>query len=140
LNVVPIEVPPLRDRRQDIEPLVQHFIEKQSERHHRPRLGPEVAEALRAYDWPGNVRELENVVQRAVVLSQEDELTLEDFSLQLRPPPAAAPLPREEARETEAQELREVIVRSGGNLARAARLLGIPRTTLVSRAAKLGLL
>jgi DNA-binding NtrC family response regulator len=138
LNVIPIRVPPLRERREDIAPLVRHFIDKHGVPGRSRRLASNVLEALQAYDWPGNVRELENVVQRALVLSEDEELTVDDFSLSFGTPTTAA-LPRDEARAREIQELRDAIVRNGGNLARAARMLGIPRTTLVSRVSKLGL-
>jgi DNA-binding NtrC family response regulator len=145
LNVVPIEIPPLRDRREDIEPLVAHFVRKHARGAAPPAVEPAALEALRVYGWPGNVRELENLVQRALILSVGEELTLEDFCLRLEHP---GPLPeaatpasaREEGRQREADRIREAIVANGGNLARAARMLGIPRTTLVSRAGKLGLL
>jgi DNA-binding NtrC family response regulator len=140
LNVIPVAVPPLRERREDIALLVDHFIAEHAAGRRRPRAAPGVIDALTAYDWPGNVRELENVVQRALVLGDGEELTLEDFCLQLQPASGGDQSPREEARELEVKELRQAIVRCGGNLARAARMLGIPRTTLASRAAKLGLL
>jgi DNA-binding NtrC family response regulator len=156
LKVIPLDIPPLRDRREDIGALVAHFVSKHARAGTTFRLQPGVLEALASYDWPGNVRELENVVQRAVVLALGDELGLEDFSLRLEDTrrtgevrsglaasasEAASSLsPREEARDLEAERLRNAIVRSGGNLARASRLLGLPRTTLASRAAKLGLL
>jgi len=75
------------------------------------------------------------------VLGLDDELTWEDFSLRLSPPPSMtdAMTARAEGRDQEAERLRDAIIRNGGNLARAARMLGIPRTTLASRAAKLGL-
>jgi len=158
LNVIPLGIPPLRERREDIGDLVAHFVKKHARAGADLRLQVGVLEALKAYDWPGNVRELENVVQRAAVLALGDELGLEDFSLRLAdtrgaaetragseaaPPltmPSPGPSAREEARDLEMERLREAIVRSGGNLARASRLLGLPRTTLASRAAKLGLL
>jgi transcriptional regulator with GAF, ATPase, and Fis domain len=136
--------------------LVAHFVSKHARAGTTFRLQPGVLEALASYDWPGNVRELENVVQRAVVLALGDELGLEDFSLRLEDTRRTGEVrsglaasaseavsslsPREEARDLEAERLRNAIVRSGGNLARASRLLGLPRTTLASRAAKLGLL
>jgi DNA-binding NtrC family response regulator len=140
LNVVPIEIPPLRERREDIQPLVEHFIRKHAHDAAPRAIEPSALEALRAYDWPGNVRELENLVQRALILSVGEELTLEDFCIQLQAPAAPATSAREEGRGREADRIRDAIVGNGGNLARAARMLGIPRTTLVSRAAKLGLL
>src|SRR5438128_8917499 len=81
LNVVPIYLPPLRERREDISALVRFFLEKYSEENRRdpPDVTPEAYKALQAYDWPGNVRELENTVERAVVLSDGSALTSEMF-------------------------------------------------------------
>ena len=79
LNVVSIELPPLRDRREDIPELVGHFLKIYSQRNNRhvPHVEPRAMEALRAYDWPGNVRELQNYIERAVVLASGDEVLLE---------------------------------------------------------------
>jgi len=140
LNVVPIEIPPLRERREDIQPLVAHFVHKHANGGAPREVEPSALQALRGYDWPGNVRELENLVQRALILSVGDALTLEDFCLRLDPPEPPPVSAREDGRQREAERVREAIVSNGGNLARAARTLGIPRTTLVSRAAKLGLI
>src|SRR5262249_8078462 len=106
LNVIPVMVPPLRERREDIRPLVEHFIQKHGGGRRSWRVGAEVIDALAAYDWPGNVRELENVVQRALVLATQDELTLEDFSLQFEArAPRAGVLPRDAAREQDIEHL-----------------------------------
>src|SRR6516165_3111365 len=73
LNVVPIHLPPLRERRKDVRPLARHFLRRYSEENRRdaPALPGDVLEALQSYDWPGNVRELENYVERAVVLAED---------------------------------------------------------------------
>jgi DNA-binding NtrC family response regulator len=137
LNVVPIQLPALRQRPEDIEPLVRHFVAKHSAPGRPPPVvDAEAIEALRRYAWPGNVRELENLVQRALVLAPGDEITLDDFCLRLQLPRTESP--RDEARRREEEQLREMLVRHGGNLARTARELGVPRTTLVSRVKKLG--
>jgi DNA-binding NtrC family response regulator len=83
LNVVPIHLPPLRERREDIPQLARFFAERYSEENRRdpPELTPEVISALQAYDWPGNVRELENYIERAVVLSGGGPITVELLSL-----------------------------------------------------------
>ncbi|MEM6689818.1 MAG: sigma-54 dependent transcriptional regulator [Planctomycetota bacterium] len=79
LNVVPIEIPPLRDRREDIPSLVSHFLDYYNEVNDRyvVHIGDGVLEALQAYSWPGNVRELQNYIERAVVMSHTDDLTLD---------------------------------------------------------------
>ena len=141
-------MPPLRERREDIGPLVAHFLGKYGRRAGAGGAitsAPSALERLRAYAWPGNVRELENVVQRAVVLAEGPELTAEDFSFSIDLPSSAggdAPEPtlREQARASEAEELRRLLLEHGGNCARVARALGIPRTTIVSRAKKHGLI
>jgi len=151
-NVV-VNVPPLRERGADIPALASYFAEKNS----RPgeaakRIDDGALAALASYSWPGNVRELAHIVARAVALSADDEpvLSVEDFTFRLDLPPASEVLaaaapektlsPREEARENETIELRRLLLTHGGNVARAARALGVPRTTLLSRAKKLGLL
>ncbi|WP_224366282.1 sigma-54-dependent transcriptional regulator [Hyalangium versicolor] len=154
LNVLPLTVPALRQRPQDLEALVTHFIAKHGGPYRHVRVGPGVVEALARYRWPGNVRELENLVQRALVQAQGEELLLDDFCLTLspvapalatnrEPTPGPEPLPgtvREEVRRSEMEQLRELLVQHGGNCSSAARALGIPRTTLISRAKKHGLL
>jgi two-component system response regulator HydG len=79
LNVVPLEIPPLRDREEDVSPLAQHFLSKYSLRHHAKELhfGPDVMAFLQSQVWIGNVRELENSIERAVVLCEHEEITVE---------------------------------------------------------------
>ncbi len=137
--VLPLVVPALRDRLMDIEPLVLHFIDKYAEPGRAaPTVEPDVIEALRAYSWPGNVRELENLVQRALVLSDGDRLDRSAFSFDLDA--LSQPNAREQARQVEKDRLQQLLLQCGGNCAEAARKLGIPRTTLVSRAKKFDLI
>jgi len=79
INVIPVEIPPLRDRREDILPLATHFLSRFREQMSKPvsRIAPAAATALEQYAWPGNVRELENLVERAVALGKGEEITLE---------------------------------------------------------------
>ena len=81
LNVFPIYIPPLRERREDIPALANYFMEKHSEknRKHMKRIAQEAMDRLVAYDWPGNVRELSNCIERAVILSLGDDITLESL-------------------------------------------------------------
>jgi two-component system response regulator AtoC len=81
LNVIPLNVPPLRERKDDIELLVYHFFEKFDEVYKKniKKIDPEALRALEEYDWPGNIRELENYMERAIVLNKSDNLTLHDF-------------------------------------------------------------
>jgi DNA-binding NtrC family response regulator len=137
LNVLLITIPPLRERPQDIAPLLEHFIAKYSARSARPTLREDAIERLAAYSWPGNVRELENLVQRALILAQGSEIGIEDFSLTFSVPLASSI--RDGARRLEAEQLRQLLLAHGGNCARAARAMGVPRTTFISRAKKYGL-
>jgi DNA-binding NtrC family response regulator len=96
LNVIPIEVPPLRERREDIPLLVMHFLEVlNQERGNEDRVDLRHAlEVLCRYDWPGNVRELENLMERITVLRGGGDLDVEDLPASLRRPPSSAPMAR----------------------------------------------
>jgi DNA-binding NtrC family response regulator len=147
LNVVPINIPPLRDRKQDIPFLAEHFVHKLA-----PDAGREVEgitdaamEKLVAYHWPGNVRELENVIERALVLARGKELDLEDIKLETAPRPRAQSgdphfLPEGLTLDQYEQELiREALRRADGNKSQAARLLGLTRNALRYRLTQMGL-
>ena len=92
LHVISIELPPLRDRREDIPLLVQHFLEKYAEENGRPplELAPDALELLMEYDWPGNVRELENVIERAVVLSTGSRIAADRIPDNVRKAPRSS--------------------------------------------------
>jgi two-component system response regulator HydG len=142
LSVVELKVPPLRKRRADMRRLVEHLLAK-----HGPRIGKilpvaeEVYESLEAYSWPGNVRELENMVQRALTLAQGPELTVEDFELDLddmvgdetgaRPTDGASL--RDDLKDEERRRILKALDQCQGNRTQAAKLLGMPRRTLVER-------
>ena len=136
VNVFPIPVPALRDRREDIPALAEYFLA----RHGRTlnpavsSIAPEAMERLAKYDWPGNVRELEGVIQRALVLAGGATLTPADLPAELRPAPAslaAAPWPLEATlAELEDFWIRHVLEQCGGNRTQAARRLGIDPSTL----------
>ncbi|MBI2375454.1 MAG: sigma-54-dependent Fis family transcriptional regulator [Deltaproteobacteria bacterium] len=151
LNVVSIHIPPLRDRREDIRPLVDHFCAAFEKRLGLGRLSvsPEAMEMLQGYSWPGNVRELENALERAFVLSEgggvleaddlddrfreappsarRDEGDAEDLSLRLR------------LREYEEELIRKALERTGGNRSRAAVLLGISHRALLYKVKEYGI-
>jgi len=141
LAVVVLHVPALRERRQDIRALVQHFLTKHGRRiGKQSALDPEVTEYLEAYSWPGNVRELENMVQRALVLATGPELTVEDFAFHVDDlPVATAHLRsaggslRDDLKDEERRRIIGALDDCQGNQSKAARLLGMPRRTLVER-------
>jgi len=143
LNVIPINVPPLRERLQDIPLLVEHFVKKLSARLNRSidLVPDEVMEALKAHDWPGNIRELQNFIERAVVFSPEPVLRLPmtDLKRMTKQPSAAASRTLAEA---EREHILAVLKRTdwliGGQYGAAAQL-GLPRTTLIHRMRKLGI-
>lgn len=139
LNVITLQLPPLRQRRQDIDLLAAHFLRKYAHENRKEVIAiqQEALEHLRAYDWPGNVRELENVIERAVVLAQGSTITVADLCLEA--PQEKVPLNTSEhfvlpANATLAQIEREAIIqalrRSDGNRQAAARLLDIGPATL----------
>jgi DNA-binding NtrC family response regulator len=145
LNVVPLEIPPLRARPSDLPALAQHFLGYFSRQlGKRLALSVGAVESLTRYDWPGNVRELRNVIERAAVLADESTvLEPEDFSFDMATVPPGAPRAAasgsvfEEIAEAEAERIKDALRKAGGSRARAARLLGIPRTTLNDRLRKL---
>jgi two-component system response regulator HydG len=129
LNVFHIELPPLRDRREDIPPLVEHFVRKFSlaMNKHITRIAPAAMNQLQQQPWMGNVRELENAVERAMVVAQEPELREQDFIFKSQPPLAAG---GKSLDEMERAHILRVLEECGGNQSRAAEVLGIDRVTL----------
>jgi len=149
LNVVHIDVPPLRDRREDVEHLARHFLDKYCGQMNKKlaELSSEVLHALGAYDWEGNVRELENVMERAVVLCKGDSVTLRDLPEEVRDEKSSGEevtIPTgtltEILESMERQILVKTLERSGGSQTRTASDLGIKRTTLRYKMGKYGLL
>ncbi len=137
LKVIDIEMPPLRDRREDIPLLVQHFIKKfnQEMKKNVSSISEEALRIFLNYSWPGNVRELENVIQRAITLSQREEIIPEDL-------PSALFLKEEESLfmkafekkftldQLEREYIKRVLIETGGNKSKAAEILGLDRKTL----------
>jgi len=141
LCVVPIRVPPLRERPGDIRPLAEYFLAEFCARNNfKPkRLDDGVFPALEAYAWPGNARELRNVLERMAILTPGETLTLESVPLEIRTP-AAAPSGLRAAREAaERDQIQRALEASGGNVSAAARALGLERTALHKRLRALGL-
>jgi transcriptional regulator with PAS, ATPase and Fis domain len=148
LNVIPVEMPPLRSRPTDIGRLCEHFLARANERHRRQVTGIDAAAmaALKSYGWPGNIRELENVLERIVIVKATGMLGLADLPTQIRTPrstPATGTeipeLPKDGTdlramlEAVEDRMIGEALERTGGNKNRAAELLGLNRTTLVEK-------
>jgi two-component system response regulator AtoC len=151
LNVLPLFLPPLRERPEDVPPLLDHFLNLFSARLGRPRpeVAPEAVEALVRYHWPGNVRELENLVDRLLVLSPGDRVELDDL-----PPHLGGEAPsqwmeseapdedldlKDGIRRLEARMIAEALEASGGNRSEAARRLKISYPSLLAKIKKYGL-
>ncbi len=132
LNVITIEIPPLRERAEDVPLLVRHFAAKFARDSGKPalRFSDAALRLLCGYDWPGNVRELENVVQRLRVMNEGDTIDAPDLPAVMRfSPPRGAGLDRTLA-EVETEHIRNVLAAVAGNKTRAAEILGIDRKTL----------
>jgi DNA-binding NtrC family response regulator len=138
LNVIRIDLPPLRERTEDIPILIEHFMRKFSEQIHRKLEGiePEALDALTNYHWPGNIRELEHTIERAVLLGKEARIGLQDFppSLVARNdhvlPLADAVAKSYTLKDLEKEYIMRVMETVGGNKTEAAKTLGVDRTTL----------
>ncbi|MBA1336975.1 MAG: Two-component system response regulator protein [Firmicutes bacterium] len=146
LNVMPIELPPLRERKEDIPKLIMHFLDRFCSEMGRGALSlsEEAMDALVKYDWKGNIRELENIVERLVLLSQGKEISRDDLpneilysgdgAIEFKLPDGGVNL-----EDVEKSLIKQALERSGHNQTRAAELLGITRHTLIYRMGKYGL-
>ena len=163
LNVVPIALPPLRERKEDIPPLTQHFVEKYDRRLGKKveRLDPDALEILLGYSWPGNIRELENLMERSVLFADGPVISASQLPESLREKTTGAPMPiaavgpigaiaapsgasmKEIVRQAQAELERELISRAleetDGNVTRAAKRLQISRKSLQVKMKELGL-
>ncbi|NLI82334.1 MAG: sigma-54-dependent Fis family transcriptional regulator [Deltaproteobacteria bacterium] len=149
LNVIPIQVPPLRDREGDCPLLVRHFLKQHCLKKEIPlkRISQEALESLENYAWPGNVRELENVIERLVILTEGEEIGLEDLPSRMRPerqPTPRTPVEIGESginlkdylEELENRLILDALKKAGGVKNKAAKLLGLNRTTLIEKMKK----
>jgi DNA-binding NtrC family response regulator len=132
LNVITIEVPPLRDRDEDIFLLIRHFADKFSKERGDglPRFSDSTLRALGGYSWPGNVRELENLVQRVMVMTDGDEITVADLPAPMRFSVPKHDVTNRTLAKVEAEHVRLVLLNVNGNKTKAAEILGIDRKTL----------
>ena len=131
LNVIPIHLPPLRDRKTDIPLLVDHFLEEAEERHRQKkvRFSRDAMGVLMDYHWPGNVRELQNVVQFAIVKCKGRVIHREDLPLELGNVECRI-AERGPSRKLDVVSVKAVLAKSGGNKSKAAKMLGVGRSTL----------
>jgi transcriptional regulator with PAS, ATPase and Fis domain len=130
---VPIEIPPIRSRREDIEPLAQFLLSRVSARHGRSvRLSPAALRAMLQYAWPGNVREIENAIEYALAVGQGQTIQPEDLPIEVTSGTFVAEAP-------EPDDLRTVLDRHHWRREDAARSLGVSRTTLWRRMREAGL-
>jgi two-component system nitrogen regulation response regulator NtrX len=143
LSVVPIRVPALRERTEDIDELAAYFLAEFCARNNlRPRaIDPDVLPVLRQHAWPGNVRELRNVIERMAILTSGDRITVASIPLEVRMPQARrSGSGLQEVRDTaERERIRQALEQTDWNVAGAARLLGTERTSLHKRLRALGL-
>ncbi|NLJ26616.1 MAG: sigma-54-dependent Fis family transcriptional regulator [Deltaproteobacteria bacterium] len=149
LNVIPIRVPPLRERIEDIPLLIQHFLKQHSQKKDIPlkRISKAALSAMQAYSWPGNVRELENAIERLVILTEGDEIQMEDLPqrmAQMQAKPSFSTIGIEGGgidlkgtlEELENSLILEALKKAGGVKNQAAKLLGLNRTTLIEKMKK----
>jgi len=151
LNVIPVKLPPLRDRRDDIPLLVQHFVQRLAADLGRSpaTLSQEAMRRLMAYHWPGNVRQLENVIERAIAFSQgRPQIDAQDLTTEVQPAPAASTtadvLFPDEGLDfegyisgVELSLIKQSLERTQGNKRQAAKLLKLKRTTLIEKLKRL---
>ena len=148
LNVIPIHVPPLREREGDIALLIQHFLKHNCTRKNIPQkqMSASAIESLKQYDWPGNVRELENVIERLVILTDTDEIQFHDLPKRMQTAQQTELKQielgeeginlKETLDDLENRLIADALQRTGGVKNKAAKLLGLNRTTLIEKMKK----
>jgi transcriptional regulator with PAS, ATPase and Fis domain len=138
LNTFAIDLPPLRDRREDIPLLVDHFLREYAALMNRPvpAVSKPAMDLLLNYRWPGNVRELENAIERALVIRKEGPIQPEDFPFQREVEPEET---SQSLEEIERRHIERIVREANWNLSRAARILKIDRTTLYNKLKRYGL-
>lgn len=139
LNTIQLHLPPLRERREDIDLLAQHFLRQHTERYRKAVTGfdPGAVEALKSYPWPGNVRELDHAIERGVLMSTGR--VIRDTDLGLKAGSGSQSLDEMSLEEVEAFFIKKVLARSGGNARTAAEALGLSRSAFYRRLEKYGL-
>jgi len=131
LNVIPIHLPPLRERRNDIPLLVDHFLKEAEEMHKNmpPKISKEAVSVMMRYNWPGNVRELQNAIQFAIVNCSGDTIFPKNLPMELKNQSILGPF-RGTSRKLNVENVKTALIKTGGNKAKAARILGVGRATL----------
>jgi len=135
LNVVTIDLPLLKDRKEDILPLAEHFLKKYAEENSKSikKFSPEVVKFMLNYLWPGNVRELENMIERGVILSKRNSITLDELPHDIIHP---TPVEGKTIESVERNHIIRVLEETKGNISKAAKILGIRRMTLYNKLKK----
>lgn len=146
LNTIPVHLPPLRERPEDVELLANHFLERHSKRYNKKMRSfiPQALQTLRAYPWPGNVRELDHTIERAVLLSSGDEIRVSDLGLmssastadETRSGPSLDDMSLEDV---EKYLIQRTLKRNGGNATKTAEELGLSRSAFYRRLSRFGL-
>jgi DNA-binding NtrC family response regulator len=141
LNTIEIHLPPLRERRGDIELLALHFLRIYAQRYHKKLAGFEstALQMMREHPWPGNVRELDHAVERGVLLSAETLVKSSDLGLRTGGSGAAARLEDMSLEEVERHLIQRTLNRHAGNVSHTARALGLSRSAMYRRLQKYGL-
>ncbi len=141
INTVHIALPPLRERREDIIPLAEMFLEHYAEKYHRPLIGLDesAAQILKNYHWGGNIRELQNCMEKAVILSDGTILSAKDIQLEQSVTFKSVGTIKAISEADEERLVRDAMTRTGGNISAAAKLLGVSRPTLYTKLKKYGL-
>jgi DNA-binding NtrC family response regulator len=140
LNTVEIHLPPLRERREDIPLLAQHFLERQAKRYRKPKAGfsEDASQALLDHPWPGNIRELRHAVERAVLLAMDDHVRALDLGL-VTPSEGGGHIDDLTLDEVEKILIEKALQRHEGNVSQAADALGLSRSALYRRLQRHGL-
>ena len=138
INTVEIHIPPLRERREDIEPLARHFLKVYGKKYgkEKMRLNETTVTKLKAYSWPGNVRELQHAIERAIIMANSHLLAPEDFLLLERPDQNVIASDTYNIEDMEKQAIQNAIRNAEGNLTKAAKTLGLGRSTLYRKMTK----
>jgi DNA-binding NtrC family response regulator len=141
INTIQIDLPPLRERGNDIDLMAHHFLGRYAKKYNRAPLEftKEAISAMRDYSWPGNIRELEHSIEKATILAEGNEVRPDDLHLKNAPSQQAAHHERASYEDYEREIIKKALIRNGGNLTSAAKELGISRQTIYNKMKRYGL-